>query len=236
MFRRYLCLSLSGGSTFLFSVSEDSKNRIRRQRSWRLLLMVCAVLMLLTAGGALYLNQVGLPDFFKRSLQARLAKRGVQLDFDWLRMDWNGAWQAGQLRFGQTDTNGSVAITVGGSVVRPDYGALFLGRADVRELSFKGLHFDAQLVDAGTNLPPIQVSWPQGELRLTDTGTLNAKHLIGDVMGVSVDIDLSLANARSPLVVGPSTEGGDRKDRPGTRSLVGFGSWPRLGRKLNASV
>ena len=199
MLRRFLCLSLSGGSTFLFSVSEDSKNRVRRRRWWRWPLRVCVVLLLVVAGAALYLNQAGLPDFVKRSLQARLAKRGVQLDFDWLRMDWNGAWQAGQLRFGQTDTNGSVAVTVGGSVVLPDYGALFSGRADVRELSLKGLHFDAQLADAGTNLPPIQVSWPQGELRLTDTGTLNAKHLIGDIMGVSVDIDLSVANARSPL-------------------------------------
>ena len=69
-------------------------------------------MLLVAAGAALYLNQAGLPDFVKRSLQASLAKRGVQLDFDWLRMDWNGAWQAGQLRFGHTDTNGSVAVTV----------------------------------------------------------------------------------------------------------------------------
>ena len=199
MLRRFLCLNLSGGSTFLFSVSEDSKNRVRRRRWWRWPLRVCVVLLLVAAGAALYLNQAGLPDFVKRSLQARLAERGVQLDFDWLRMDWNGAWQASQLRFGQTDTNGSVAVTVGGSVVRPDYGALLSGRADVRELSLKGLHFDAQLTDAGTNLPPIRVSWPQGELRLTDTGTLTTKHLIGDVMGVSVDVDLSVANARSLL-------------------------------------
>ena len=199
MLRRFLCLNLSGGSTFLFSVSEDSKNRVRRRRWWRWPLRVCVVLLLVAAGAALYLNQAGLPDFVKRSLQARLAERGVQLDFDWLRMDWNGAWQASQLRFGQTDTNGSVAVTVGGSVVRPDYGALLSGRADVRELSLKGLHFDAQLADAGTNLPPIRVSWPQGELRLTDTGTLTTKHLIGDVMGVSVDVDVSVANARSPL-------------------------------------
>ena len=199
MLRRFLCLNLSGGSTFLFSVSEDSKNRVRRRRWWHWPLRGCVVLLLLVAGAALYLNQAGLPDFVKRSLQARLAERGVQLDFDWLRMDWNGAWQASQLRFGQTDTNGSVAVTVGGSVVRPDYGALLSGRADVRELSLKGLHFDAQLADAGTNLPPIRVSWPQGELRLTDTGTLTTKHLIGDVMGVSVDVDVSVANARSPL-------------------------------------
>ena len=199
MLRRFLCLNLSGGSTFLFSVSEDSKNRVRRRRWWRWPLRVCVVLLLVAAGAALYLNQAGLPDFVKRSLQTRLAERGVQLDFDWLRMDWNGAWRADQLRLGQSDATGSVALTVGNSVVRPDYGALLSGRAAVRGLSLTGFQFDAQLTDAGTNLPPIRVSWPQGEWRLTDTGTLTTKHLIGDVMGVSVDVDLSVANARSLL-------------------------------------
>ena len=199
MLRRFLCLNLSGGSTFLFSVSEDSKNRVRRRHWWRWPLRVCVVLLLVAAGAALYLNQAGLPDFVKRSLQTRLAERGVQLDFDWLRMDWNGAWRADQLRLGQSDATGSVALTVGNSVVRPDYGALLSGRAAVRGLSLTGFQFDAQLTDAGTNLPPIRVSWPQGEWRLTDTGTLTTKHLIGDVMGVSVDVDLSVANARSLL-------------------------------------
>ena len=194
MLRRLLCLNLSGGSTFLFSVSEDSKNRVRRRRWWRWPLRVCVVLLLVVAGAALYLNQAGLPDFVKRSLQARLAERGVQLDFDWLRMDWNGAWRAGQLRLGQSDAAGSVALTVGNSVVRPDYGALLSGRAAVRGLSLTGFQFDAQLTDAGTNLPPMKVSFPEGELRLADTGTLTAKQLKGDVLGFSVDVDVSLAN------------------------------------------
>ena len=194
MLRRFLCLNLSGGSTFLFSVSEDSKNRVRRRRWWRWPLRVCVVLLLVAAGAALYLNQAGLPDFVKRSLQARLAERGVQLDFDWLRMDWNGAWRAGQLRLGQSDAAGSVALTVGNSVVRPDYGALLSGRAAVRGLSLTGFQFDAQLTDAGTNLPPMKVSFPEGELRLADTGTLTAKQLKGDVLGFSVDVDVSLAN------------------------------------------
>ena len=194
MLRRFLCLNLSGGSTFLFSVSEDSKNRVRRRHWWRWPLRVCVVLLLVAAGAALYLNQAGLPDFVKRSLQARLAERGVQLDFDWLRMDWNGAWRAGQLRLGQSDAAGSVALTVGNSVVRPDYGALLSGRAAVRGLSLTGFQFDAQLTDAGTNLPPMKVSFPEGELRLADTGTLTAKQLKGDVLGFSVDVDVSLAN------------------------------------------
>ena len=183
MLRRFLCLSFSGGSTFLFFVSEDSKSRVRKRRWWRWPLRVCMVLLLAAVGAALYLNQAGLPDFAKRSLQARLAQRGVRLDFDWLRMDWNGAWRAAQLRLGQADAGGSVGVTVDGSVVRPDYGALLAGRAAVRDFSLTGLQFEAQLTDGGTNLPPIRVSWPEGELRLARSGALTAKNLMGDVMG-----------------------------------------------------
>ena len=195
MLRRFLYLSFSGGSTFLLSVSNDSKTRVRSRCWWHWPLRVCVVLLLVVVGAALYLNLAGLPDFAKRNLQARLAKRGVQLDFEWLRMDWNGAWRASQLRLGQADADGNVAVTVGGSVVRPDYGALLSGRAAVREWFLTGLQFDAQLTDAGTNLPPMHVSFPQGELRLADTGTLTAKNLKGVVLGVFVDADLSLANA-----------------------------------------
>ena len=223
MLRRFLCLNLSGGSTFLFSVSEDSKNRVRRWRRWRWPLRVCVVLLLVAAGGALYLNQAGLPDFVKRSLQARLAERGVQLDFDWLRMDWNGAWRVDQLRLGQSDAAGSVALTVGNSVVRPDYGALLSGRAAVRGLSLTGFQFDAQLTDAGTNLPPMKVSFPEGELRLADTGTMTAKQLKGDVLGFSVDVDVSLANVMTLRTTRkPDAEPLSEKLRPFKARLAGL--------------
>ncbi len=190
MLRRFLCLTFSG-SIFLFSVSNNSKTCVRKRR-W--LLRMFVMLMLVLAGTALYLNQAGLPDFAKRHLQSRLAQRGVQLDFDWLRMDWDGAWRASRLRLGQSDTAGSVALTLGNNVIRPDYGALLSGRAAIRGLSLTGFQFDAQLIDAGANLTPIKVSFPTGELRLTDTGTVTVKQLKGDVLGFSVDVDVSLAN------------------------------------------
>ncbi|MFL3665279.1 MAG: hypothetical protein ACJ06V_01710, partial [Verrucomicrobiota bacterium] len=172
-------------------MSNDSKTRVRKLR-W--LLRMFVVLLLVLAGTALYLNQAGLPDFAKRHLQSRLAQREVQLDFDWLRMDWDGAWRVGQLQLGQSDTAGSVALTVGNSVIRPDYGALLSGRAAVRGLSLTGFQFDAQLNDAGANLTPMKVSFPEGELHLADTGALTAKQLKGDVLGFSVDVDVSLVN------------------------------------------
>jgi len=194
MLRRFLCLTCSGGSASIF-VSEESKTPVRKRRWWRWPLRVCALLLFATAGAALYLNQAGLPDFAKRRLQSSLAQRGIQIDFDWLRMDWNGEWRAGQLQLGQADVAGRVTVTVGNSFVRPDYGALLIGRPALRDLSFAGFQFDAQLTDAGTNLPPLQMNFPRGELRWSNTGTLTANGLNGDVLGVSLDVELNLANA-----------------------------------------
>ena len=224
MLRRFLCLNLSGGSTFLFSVSEDSKNRVRRRRWWRWPLRVCVVLLLVAAGAAL-LPEPGWAARLRQSEACRraLAERGVQLDFDSLRMDWNGAWRADQLRLAQSDAAGSVALTVGNSVVRPDYGTLLSGRAAVRGLSLTGFQFDAQLTDAGTNLPPMKVSFPKGELRLADTGTLTAKQLKGDVLGFSVDVDVSLANVMTLRTARkPDAEPFSEKLRPFKARLAGL--------------
>ena len=99
-------------------VSDDSKKtRVRKRCWWRWPLRVAIVLAFVVAGAAVYLNQAGLPGFAKRSLQARLAQRGVTLDFDWLRMDWDGAWRAAQLRLGQADAVGSLGVAVGSGVV-----------------------------------------------------------------------------------------------------------------------
>jgi len=188
-------------------VSDDSKKTcVRKRRWWRWPLRVAIVLAFVVAGAAVYLNQVGLPGFAKRSLQARLAQRGVTLDFDWLRMDWDGAWRAAQLRLGQADVAGSLGVAVGSGVVRPDYSGLLTGGAAVREFSLAGFQLEAQLADGGTNLPPIRVSWQEGELRLARSGTLTAKQLKGDVLGVSVDASMRLVNAMAPL--------SDREPRP----------------------
>ena len=95
-------------------VSGDSKKTcVRKRRWWRWPLRVAIVLAFVVAGAAVYLNQAGLPGFAKRSLQARLAQRGVTLDFDWLRMDWDGAWRAAQLRLGQARSAVAVACSAG---------------------------------------------------------------------------------------------------------------------------
>ena len=67
-------------------MNDDSKTCIRKRRWWHWPMRVGIVLLLVAVASALYLNQVGLPGFAKRSLQARLATQGLKLDFDWLRV------------------------------------------------------------------------------------------------------------------------------------------------------
>ena len=78
----------------------------------------------LGAAGLGYLNQVGLPGFAKRELQDRLAKRGIELDFDWVRLEWDGAWKAKWLRLGQADSSGKLSIAVEHVFIRPVYRSL----------------------------------------------------------------------------------------------------------------
>ena len=57
-------------------VSKESKTPKPKRRWLRRSLWLCLVLALLGVAAIGYLNQVGLPDFAKRELQERLAKRG----------------------------------------------------------------------------------------------------------------------------------------------------------------
>ena len=68
--------------------------RVQR-RSWRIarrLFRWCRITVLLVLLGVvisgIYLNQVGIPDFIKQPLLAKLRARGVELQFTRLRLRW----------------------------------------------------------------------------------------------------------------------------------------------------
>ncbi|MEO5802741.1 MAG: hypothetical protein ABIR24_04365 [Verrucomicrobiota bacterium] len=60
--------------------------RLRRIFRWCRIFILLAVLGAIVAG--IYLNTIGLPDFLKRPLLAKLRKEGVQLDFSRMRLRW----------------------------------------------------------------------------------------------------------------------------------------------------
>ena len=60
--------------------------RLRRIFRWCVVLAFIGILTIFFAG--LYLNRVGVPDFLKRPLLAKLRAKGIQVDFDRMRLRW----------------------------------------------------------------------------------------------------------------------------------------------------
>ena len=180
-------------------MNDDSRTRVRKRRLWRLPIHFGIVLLIVAAASMLYLNQIGLPGFAKRSLQARLATQGLKLDFDWLRVGWNGALRAARMQLDQADDAGRLSVIVGSGVILPNYAAFLSGRSILREFSLSGIQLEAQLNDGGTQLPPVKVHFPNGEVSLAGSGTLNVENLKGNFMGISLDAAFKVSNALAPF-------------------------------------
>src|SRR5215467_7754015 len=71
---------------------------------WLLLLLILAL--------CLYVNQVGLPDFFKRPLLEKLRERGLDLQFSRLRLRWYQGIVAEKVHFGPSDQELSPQLNV----------------------------------------------------------------------------------------------------------------------------
>lgn len=176
-------------------VSKESKTPKPKRRWLRRSLWLCLVLALLGVAAISYLNQIGLPNFAKRELQERLAKRGIELEFDWLRLELNGAWKAKWLRLGQADSAGKLSLAIQDVHVRPNYHSLISGAPSLEDLGLSGLGLGAALVADGTNLPPITVNLPKAGVRWGNTGIFSTEGLEGEVLGVQMGISLNVTNA-----------------------------------------
>lgn len=61
-------------------------------------------------GALIYLNLIGLPDFLKRPLLARLAEHGLALEFSALKLHWSRGFVAEQVRFGSSSSTNDSAM------------------------------------------------------------------------------------------------------------------------------
>lgn len=61
-------------------------------------------------GALVYLNQIGLPDFLKRPLLARLQEHGVAVEFAELRLHWSRGFVAEHVRFGASSATNNPAV------------------------------------------------------------------------------------------------------------------------------
>lgn len=119
----------------------------RRSRFWRKCRVyfrrfrITVWLVTLSLLGALiYLNLVGLPDFLKRPLVAKLAERGVALEFAALKLHWSRGFVAEQVRFGASRGTNDPALprlTAGELEINLRLRALVLGRLQVDSVALR---------------------------------------------------------------------------------------------------
>src|SRR6476660_1978726 len=76
-------------------------------RRFRIAVWLSALALL---GALIYLNLVGLPDFLKRPLIARLQEAGLDVDFSALRLHWSRGFIAEQVSFGANQATNDPAI------------------------------------------------------------------------------------------------------------------------------
>ena len=193
MLRYFFCLSFVVPLALNLVLSEI-KSYISKRRWLRRIFGLCLFLILLGIGVVVYLNQFGLPGFAKRGVQQRLAELGIQLDFDWLRMDFDGTWKARHLTVGQTDSVGELSVSLDDVSIRPYYSSLFSSRPKLKELGIIGLALKGDMEKGGTNLPPFSLAWPDAGIYWNDKEVLSSTNLQGEAFGVEIDVSLNITN------------------------------------------
>src|SRR6266446_8759117 len=95
------------------------------------------LLILVLIGAAVYVNQVGLPNFVKRPLLEKLRAKGLDLQFSRLRWRWDQGIVAENVRFGRADDPLSPQLTLAEVKVSFDHQALARFRFQVDSLTLR---------------------------------------------------------------------------------------------------
>lgn len=160
----------------------------------RFRISVLSVIFLLLCG-LLYLNRIGLPDFIKNPLLARLQSRGIDLQFDRMRWRWNHGIVAENVRFVRSDGTVAPRFSVKEAEVQIDYRALLRMELQVRGLLLRDGELDWEVT--GTNAPnrKIAVEKIQTELRLLPGDLWELNQFQAQFAGAKLNLGGVLTNA-----------------------------------------
>ena len=147
---------------------------------WTTRLFVLVLLLLL--GSFVFLNRVGLPDFIKDSLLAKLRAHGVALDFSSLRFD--GFRIVGEnLTMLQTQRTGGPFFSVKEAEVRLDLEALKRFELEPRSLVIQGARMDWPLRQANGDQHTLTVEDIMTELRFLPNDQWELDHFQAKWLG-----------------------------------------------------
>ena len=153
------------------------------------------LLILVLIGAAVYVNQVGLPNFVKRPLLEKLRAQGLDLQFSRLRWRWDQGIVADHVRFGRADDPLSPQLTLAEIKVSLNHRALTRLKLQVDALM---LHRGRLIVPvAATNGPPRQILVEniQTDLRLLPDDQWELDHFTAGFAGAKIQLSGNVTNA-----------------------------------------
>ena len=149
-------------------------------------------------GALIYLNQIGLPDFLKRPLLARLQERGLALEFSALRLHWSRGFVAERVRFGANGATNDPAVprlTAYELEFKLHLPALLLAKIQVDAIAMRGGKLEWNLTESNAPGRTLTISNINTSLRLLPGDQWLLDDLRGRFGGADFFLTGSLTNA-----------------------------------------
>lgn len=157
---------------------------------------ICLLLLVLVLlCGYVYLNVAGLPEMLSRALRTELEARGVALDFDSLRLDWNWAISAQGVKARSAREAGTPEVRFGELLIRLNWSRALRGHVDITALTFREGQVTVNL--APTNQPPdlVSVNELSGDLRFLAGDQWELDSFRGQFLGAKLTAFGTVTNA-----------------------------------------
>ena len=172
----------------------------RRWHRFRVIFRRCRITVLLVIlvliGFVLYLDKVGLPNFIKNPLIAKLHEHGLDLQFTRLRLRLNRGLVAENVFVGRTNDLSSPQLTLKEVQVQLDYAALWKRQFQIESLELRQGQLTWPVVST-TNGPTRQLSIDniQTDLQLRTNDVWELDNLQAQFGGANIRLSGTLTNA-----------------------------------------
>jgi hypothetical protein len=153
------------------------------------------LLLLLILGLCLYVNQVGLPDFFKGPLLEKLRERGLDLQFSRLRLRWYQGIVAEKVHFGPSDQELSPQLNVEEVQVRLNWDALKHLQVQVDSLMLRQGRVFWAFAETNQLSQSLSVAHIETELRFLPDDQWALDHFKAQFAGANIQLSGIVTNA-----------------------------------------
>jgi hypothetical protein len=180
-----------------------------RNRFWRILRVYFRrfrifiwIIVLAILGSILYLNRIGLPDFAKKPILAKLRQQGIELQFARLRLTWDRGIVADQVRFGATDQKRIAHLRARTAEIQFNHRAMLHFHLQVDSLVLRQGHLEMPLLPVDGQPRNLEVDGIQTELRLLPGDQWRLDQFAANFQGAKLSMTGSITNASAvPLLL-----------------------------------